>query len=38
MNDCKLEWIKPELEELNFTYTESGALHPTELGETGGPS
>lgn len=38
MNDCKLEWIKPELEELNFTNTESGAVHPVEFTTTAGPS
>ena len=38
MNVSKLEWIKPELEELNFTNTESGDIHPTELSTTAGPS
>lgn len=38
MSDCKLEWIKPELEELNFTNTESGDINPFEINTSAGPS
>ena len=36
MND-KLKWEMPKLQCLNTKQTESGAVHPTELSETGGP-
>lgn len=34
----KMMWAKPELKELSFANTESGAAYFTEIGSTGGPS
>jgi len=38
MNENKLEWTQPELQELNFGNTQSGDVHPTEITSAAGPS
>jgi len=36
-NETRQEWVAPEIIDLDIENTASGAVHPSELGSTGGP-